>query len=55
MKKAIAIKKFQEKFDVNHILANSLISQLNQKIFSTEDLENLFDRYKEAKARPFVK
>ncbi len=55
MKKVIAIKKFQEKFDVNHILANSFISQLNQKTFSDEDLNKIFNKYKEAKARPLVK
>jgi len=55
MKKNIAIKKFQEKYDLNHILANSLISELNKKIFSNEDLEKVFEKYQEAKARPFVK
>ena len=55
MKKTVAIKKFQEKYDLNHILSNSLISSLKQKNFSEEDLERVFNKYKEAKARLFVK
>jgi len=55
MKKEIAIKKFQEKYDLNHILSSSIISQLTKKDFSDSDLEKIFNKYKEAKAKPFIK
>ena len=55
MLKSFAVNFLVSKYPVNYILATSILSNYNKKTFSEEDLDEIFNRYKEEKAKPFVK
>ncbi len=55
MNKTTAVRKISSKFGINHILAFSLIYSSRKQKFSDEDLEKIFQKYQESKAKPFVK
>lgn len=55
MSQKIEVKYFQKKYGINHILANSLLSKKKQVNYSDKDLEKIYQKHKEAKAKPFVK
>ncbi len=55
MDKDNAIKYLEEKHEINHILANSLLSKTRKKTFTENKIEETFNIYKETKSKPFVK
>ena len=45
----------QEEFNMNHILANSIVSKVNSNLVSMNDIETIFAQHQENKPKPFVK
>lgn len=49
------INVLQKEFNLNHILASSIVSKVNLNSVDMEDVESVFAHYKENKPKPFVK